>query len=772
MNFIAIILCVSLFGFSSAVAQPGTVDSLESILDEVSGSDRIPVLARLAEELQREQPAAAIRYSSQALALLERYPDRALQVDVLFNKTWAHYSLNEYDSLLTHAHKIRQIARATGRPEYRVRALLLAARFYRQRGEYEQGIARLDSALTLNIEQTNFLQPLILNELGSICRRQGRSKEALEYHQQALEVMNQLNDRAGIATTLGYIGIMHDIMAHYDEALRAHQQALELREELNDQRGVAASLTNIGIIYQKLANYDDALDFYERAKQVWDRMGLKAQQAATLNNMGAVYELQRLYKKALEHYREAFTIWDELDDRYSVSIALSNMGAIHMHLGEYRPALEFQQRALQNRQMIGDQYGSASTLLDIAEVYHKRGMPDSALVAARQSLALAEETGSWSLLRDIHEMLFTIFEAQQEYEQALSHFRSFKTAEDSIFNSERQSVIAELQEQYRTREQQQRIELLQQTQEVQSLWLGILVGGVILVTSILGLLYNRYKLRQRAHEALEQLHKTEIEKAELRTKAAEAISNYFQAENERKTQELEAARELQLSLLPSEVPQPATAEISAFMQTAAEVGGDYYDFFPSGDESLTIVLGDATGHGTKAGTLVTATKSLLNLLAREENLVTILQRTSHGLKKMNFRKLYMAMALVRLKDHTIELAGAGIPPALLYRANTRKVEQIPLKGMPLAGVPEYPYRQTTITVEEGDALLLATDGLPELTNEEGLMFGYERMPRILMKCAEESPEQIIHRYREEAKRWLNGTPQQDDFTFIALKIKG
>jgi serine phosphatase RsbU (regulator of sigma subunit) len=305
---------------------------------------------------------------------------------------------------------------------------------------------------------------------------------------------------------------------------------------------------------------------------------------------------------------------------------------------------------------------------------------------------------------------------------------------------------------------------------MQTLWLAILVGGILLVSVILVLLYNRFKLKQRAHDALQQVHQTEIEKATLRTEAAEAMSNYLQAENERQTQELEAARNLQLSLLPSEIPQTSIATISAYMQTAAEVGGDYYDFFKTDDETLTIVIGDATGHGTKAGTLVTATKSLFTLLATEENLISILQRCSDTIKKMNLPKLYMALGLIRLKSGQAELVGAGMPPALLYHAEENTIEQIPLKGMPLGSVSDYPYRKTTVEIAKGDILLLATDGLPELVNEHGEMFGYDRMPEVLAEVTGETPDKIIDHFRKQAKKWSNGSLQDDDMTFVALKI--
>ncbi|MDR8389630.1 tetratricopeptide repeat protein [Aliifodinibius sp. S!AR15-10] len=755
---------------SSLYAQTVHIDSLKSELKNVSGIPAVEILSELTEALQRDHPAEAISYAEEALSILRNTPNTDLEVDILFHKAWAHYARNEYDSVWVHANLITKLANTAKRDEYLVRALLLEARILRYNGAYADGIALLDSAIALNIEANNFLQPLILNEMGSILRRQGKTEEALDYHSRALEIMKQLNDHEGLATTLGYIGIIHDVRGHYAEALRAHQQALELRESLGDKKGAAASLTNIGIVYQKVGKYEEALDFYDRSLVVWNELEMPDQIASTLNNTGAVYELLQNYEEALKYYQKALAIWKERGNSYSISIALSNVGSVQMYLGDYISALEYQNEALHNRETLGDKYGVANTLLDISEVYLEKGEPDSALVAAEHSLALSEEIGSWSLIRDTYEMLYTIYESNGDYENALTHYRNFRMAQDSIFNSESQSVIAELQEQYRTRQQQQRIELLQQTQEVQTLWLAVLVGGILLVSVILILLYNRFKLKQRAHDALQQVHQTEIEKATLRTEAAEAMSNYLQAENERQTQELEAARNLQLSLLPSEIPQTSIATISAYMQTAAEVGGDYYDFFKSDDGTLTIIIGDATGHGTKAGTLVTATKSLFTLLANEDNLISILQRCSEAIKKMNLPKLYMALGLIRLKGNKAELVGAGMPPALLYHANENTIEQIPLKGMPLGSVSDYPYRQTTVEIAKDDILLLATDGLPELVNELGQMFGYDRMPEVLAEITDETPDKIIDHFRQQAKKWLNGGLQDDDMTFVALKI--
>lgn len=769
-RFLSILPILLLCHGSLLQAQTAQRDSLERELGQRSGQARVRVLTSLTETLQRNEPKQAIRYANEALSILETDPDPTLEADVRYYKGWAHYYDHVYDSVETQWRRLIQISRNTGRSEHWARALLLKARLLRQEGKYERGIACLDSALVMNRETSNTLHPLLLNELGSIYRRQGDNVNALDQHMKALAIMRQLNDKPGLATTLGYIGIAHDVMGNYDEALRFHQESLALREELGDPRGAAASLTNIGILFQKIRRYDESLEYLNRSLAVWNSLGLQNEIASVLNNIGAVLELQVKYEEAMAHYGQAFEIWNEVGNRYSVSIALSNMGGIRLQMEQYEEALTLLNRALDNRLQLGDRYGSAGTLLDISETYLKLGKPDSALQIAQRSLSLAEETGSWSLISTAHETLSSLYEGRGNYQMALDHYRSYKAAQDTIFNAESHATISELQEQYRTRQQQQQIELLQHNQEIQTLWMGILIGGFLLVVVILALLYNRYNLKKRAHEALEQLHQTEIEKAKLRTEAAEAMSNYLQAENERQTQELETARNLQLSLLPSEIPDHPAATISAFMQTAVEVGGDYYDFNMEEDGTLTIAIGDATGHGTKAGTLVTATKSLFNLLACKKDLITILRECSKAIRKMNLSKLYMALALVRLRGNEMDVVGAGMPPALLYHAGTGVIEPIPLKGMPMGSATEYPYRQTTVTLQKGDLLLLMSDGLPELPNETGERFGYDRVPNILAEYAGESPGEILKQYREQAQSWLNGSLQQDDITFVALKM--
>ncbi|HEX5081705.1 MAG TPA: SpoIIE family protein phosphatase [Blastocatellia bacterium] len=246
----------------------------------------------------------------------------------------------------------------------------------------------------------------------------------------------------------------------------------------------------------------------------------------------------------------------------------------------------------------------------------------------------------------------------------------------------------------------------------------------------------------------------------------------IEAENEQRAKELEEARQLQLSMLPKRMPQLPYVEIAAVMRTATEVGGDYYDFHVGADGALTVAIGDATGHGLKAGTVVAATKSLFNHLAGQSDLVATLDQASRALKKMNLRSLFMALTLVKLNGERLQCGVAGMPPMLIYRAATQTVEEIPLRGAPLGGLSTYDYRQTELMLGVNDTLLLLSDGLPERFNAAGEMFGYEPIKELLLTHASAPPQIIVERLLQAGDEWAGGKPADDDMTFVALRRNG
>lgn len=309
------------------------------------------------------------------------------------------------------------------------------------------------------------------------------------------------------------------------------------------------------------------------------------------------------------------------------------------------------------------------------------------------------------------------------------------------------------------------------------------MGGVLVVVSFFSIpLAMSVFLSQKIASTNKELAQKLVEVQELTDKAImrEVERKVLQADNERKTAELEDARKLQLSMLPQTMPQVQGLDIAMFMQTASEVGGDYYDYFTGSDGTLTIAIGDATGHGVKAGTMVAATKSLLAAMVQVQDDKTIgsasdvLKPTSPILKRMNLRSMFMALMVARIKTDAegvkVLIANAGMPSALVYRAEHGLVEEILMKSMPLGTMANFPYEERNITLSRGDALILMSDGFPERFNNDDEILGYDVAQAACASVGGMTAHEIIRHCVRKAEEWSEGALLNDDMTFVVVRV--
>ena len=262
-----------------------------------------------------------------------------------------------------------------------------------------------------------------------------------------------------------------------------------------------------------------------------------------------------------------------------------------------------------------------------------------------------------------------------------------------------------------------------------------------------------------------------IEELEQKRKAVEEQAELIRAENERKSIELEEARQLQLSMLPKELPDCPTLDIAVYMSTSTEVGGDYYDFNVNSNGALTAVIGDATGHGMRAGMMVTATKSLFESLAAAMEPASFLRRANRTLKQMHLGTLKMALTMIRIDDRSLSLSSAGMPPLLVYHRASQELEEINCEGMPLGSLDKFPYQSKKLTLFRGDKIILLSDGFPERQNPAGEMLDYPGAYQTIRELANQSPQELVESLVKKGDDWANGRPQDDDVTFVVIEVK-
>ncbi len=296
-----------------------------------------------------------------------------------------------------------------------------------------------------------------------------------------------------------------------------------------------------------------------------------------------------------------------------------------------------------------------------------------------------------------------------------------------------------------------------------------LIAASALVWGGYGLRVRQLKLRE-SH--LQGLVSARTESLRLEKAKTEELYSQLQQDHSRKVRELEEARSLQLSMLPADPPRLDDLEIAVHMSTATEVGGDYYDFHLDGDGTLTVAIGDATGHGMKAGLVVATAKTYFQSLAEEPDSRLVARRISKGLKEMRMRSMYMSLSLLKYKDGWATLLAAGMPPALLWRSGDGSVERLLLKGMPLGSFVDFPYQTREIQLRPNDMLLMLSDGLVELFNGSSQTLDEEPVIESLKASAPQGAQSVVGGLVELGRSWRGDTPQNDDITLVAIRYKG
>ena len=243
-----------------------------------------------------------------------------------------------------------------------------------------------------------------------------------------------------------------------------------------------------------------------------------------------------------------------------------------------------------------------------------------------------------------------------------------------------------------------------------------------------------------------------------------------QLEEERRIQEMEQARDFQMSLIPQSPPEHPDYDIALHMKTSTEVGGDYYDFFPQEDGSMYVVCGDATGHGLNAGMMVSITKAGLygSNFDTPASTTTRLNRT---IKAIDLGTTRMSLNMAKFHNGSFDFTSAGMPPAYLYKHSEKEVDEILVPGLPLGSMKKADFDLHSFNLESNDALVLISDGLPECVNHEGEMLDYEPVKECITANGDKSAQGIIDSLIDLGDEWMSGLMNDDDITLVVIKKK-
>jgi sigma-B regulation protein RsbU (phosphoserine phosphatase) len=266
----------------------------------------------------------------------------------------------------------------------------------------------------------------------------------------------------------------------------------------------------------------------------------------------------------------------------------------------------------------------------------------------------------------------------------------------------------------------------------------------------------------------------------IASSAAVAIENarlyQVAVEKGRLERELQMALQVQLSLLPAEVPEVAGWEFAARWLPARQVAGDYYDFIPGQNGQLGMVVADVSDKGMPAALFMALSRSIVRAsMDPALQPADSIQRANRLICQDSTSGMFITLfyALLEPQAGQVAYVNAGHNPALFFQRGKRPgqgaMSRLGRTGMALGVESETPYKQRSLALKPGDFLVMYTDGVTDALDAQGQSFGMERLESLVLAHREETAGEMSQALESAIRNFTGGAPGFDDITLLIVR---
>lgn len=600
--------------------------------------------------------------------------------------------------------------------------------------------------------------------------RDSSPKKALRYVQQAMILSGKLDFLPGLAKSKNYIGVAHLIQGNYETAISSHLLALQMYEELDRKAGVASSLVNLGVVYYYLDNLEKANDYFIKSLKINEEIGDQDEIAGCLNNIAVIFKVMGNYPDALNYYYQSLELRQTMGNMDDVSQSLNNIGSVYEQLKQPEKAISFYTKSMKIKEELGNKNGIAISVYNIAQIYSEQGKWKKALEHLDRCLSLAKELNSDDIIMDVYKSFAALYSKRGKFKSAFEYQSKYTALKDSLRSSESARQIAEMETKYKTEQKEKEIELLNVVNNMNELEIinkegevkkqraviFISIGTIALVLIMVFLIYNRYRLKQRALFLLDK-------------------------KNKQITDSINYAKRIQLAILPPEnILQEHLNDSFILFKPKDIVSGDFY-WVGRNKGSTLFASVDCTGHGVPGAFMSMIGNSLLNQIVHENNITKpseILDNLHEGVltalnqgAKVDHSGDGMDIAICNwnIKANTLEYAGAHNP---LYHIRNGKLTEIKGDRLFIGGpLSKSIFKNHSIDLEKGDSIYLFSDGYADQRGgPENKKFYYQPFQQMLLDIQNKSMEEQQKHLDQTMSKWMGDHDQIDDILVMGVKV--
>jgi len=255
------------------------------------------------------------------------------------------------------------------------------------------------------------------------------------------------------------------------------------------------------------------------------------------------------------------------------------------------------------------------------------------------------------------------------------------------------------------------------------------------------------------------------------------IAQQQTSQQEWQKKESELAQEIRQALIPKEFPLIEGVQLSSLYKVAREIGGDYFDFIRVDEKNLGLAVADIAGKGVSASLIMSAIRTALRLQARQStDPVSVLEKVDSFISPEMPKGIFVTMfyGIINLESKEFRCASAGHNPALLLKAQGKRLLRLNPKGLPLGlklSESQLQREALSIQLEPSDLLLLYTDGITECRNPSGEQFGPGRLAEFMQAHSNLSCEKLAKLLEQRLAEFTGGFEQKDDVTLVLFRLE-
>ncbi|MDF1722855.1 MAG: CHASE2 domain-containing protein [Minwuia sp.] len=260
-----------------------------------------------------------------------------------------------------------------------------------------------------------------------------------------------------------------------------------------------------------------------------------------------------------------------------------------------------------------------------------------------------------------------------------------------------------------------------------------------------------------------------------------ALGLHLQRQREERARlqgELDAAREIQLGLLPGLDTLPdisAQLSLAAMLEPARDVGGDLYDFFMIDDDRLFLSVGDVSGKGVPASLFMAISKALCKSAVLRDivEIDEIMMAANAEISRENPNMLFVTLfaGILNLRTGHLDYCNAGHEPPLVFTPGSDDIRLIEGGGgPPVCVMDDFPYMADSVDLVPGEMVLITTDGIGEAMNHDGELYGNDRLYDLVRRLGSDAvSDELQDTLYRDVKVHADGAPASDDITIMAFR---